>query len=92
MSQQGLNLVTLTHNLLLQAFKPHPHEVIQNPISEDGRVMSVKFFSDTDGTSPEVIIKVTLGKVNLRPAPLIKLLSPGKDYPMYHVGGNLEKC
>ena len=81
----GLDALIVSIVLIPPANGPHPHEVEQDPISEDSRVMSMKFFGNANGITPEVVIKVTLPKDVLGLAFLIKLLFPWESCPMNHM-------
>ena len=84
-------LGTLVHPRVLPTpvHYTHLHEVIQNPISENNRVMSSKFLHDANGIPPEAVIKVTLVEDMFGPTLFIEPLFPQKDCSMQHLTINL---
>ena len=68
---------------------PHPHEVVQDPISENHRIAGMKLFDNADSISPQTIVEVTFVEDIVDPMLLAETLLSQKDHSVQHPGINL---
>ena len=68
---------------------PHLHEVIQDPISEDCRIVSTKFLDNVDGVSPKTIVVVAFIEDVVGPMFFIEPLLSRKNCSTQHPGIDL---
>ena len=87
----GLGTLISVTVLIAPVDSPHLHEVIQDPIYEDSRIMNTELLDNPNGVPPEAIIEEILTKDVLSPGFFVKLLLPGENHSMNQPGKNLAK-
>ena len=85
----GLGTLIPSGVLLGPIHYPHSHEVVQDSIGENNQITSTELFDNTDGISPQTIIKVTFVEDVVNPTLLAETLLSRKDRPVQHPGINL---
>ena len=85
----GLSALVTSSILPSPVIHPHSHEVKQDPIGKDHRIMGMELFNNVDGISPKMIVVVAFIEDAIGPTFFTEPLLSWKDHSAQHPGMDL---